>query len=113
MKPPPFEYVAPDSVDEALEALASTEDSRVLAGGQSLVPLMNLRLARPALLVDCNRVRDLAAFSVHNGTARVGAFCRHRLPYSFVRALLVEEATGSADHLVFRERIQAEGDGRL
>ena len=78
MKPPPFDYVAPTSIGDALEALASHEDARVLAGGQSLVPLMNLRLARPSLLVDCNRVPELADFSVHNGSARIGAFCRHR-----------------------------------
>src|SRR6516165_2094790 len=78
MKPPAFDYVAPTTVDEALTALASHEDARVLAGGQSLIPLMNLRLARSALLVDCNRIEELSTSSVSNGTARIGAFVRHR-----------------------------------
>jgi CO/xanthine dehydrogenase FAD-binding subunit len=78
MKPPPFDYVVPDSIDDAIAALAANEEARVLAGGQSLVPMMNLRLARPAVLVDCNRVRDLASFAVDGDTARIGAFTRHR-----------------------------------
>ena len=56
MKPAPFEYVVARSVEEALEALAE-EGARVLAGGQSLMPLLNLRLVRPARLVDINRRR--------------------------------------------------------
>ena len=60
MKPPPFEYVAPTSIDEAVAALAQGGiEAKVLAGGQSLVPLLNFRLARPALLVDLNRVAEL------------------------------------------------------
>jgi CO/xanthine dehydrogenase FAD-binding subunit len=78
VKPPPFEYVVPTSIDEALEALGSDEDARVLAGGQSLVPMMNLRLARPTVLVDCNRIDELTTFTANGSSARVGAFCRHR-----------------------------------
>jgi aerobic carbon-monoxide dehydrogenase medium subunit len=78
VKPPPFEYVAPTSVAEALEALASDEDARVLAGGQSLVPMMNLRLARPTVLVDCNRIDELTTFAANGSSVRLGAFCRHR-----------------------------------
>jgi carbon-monoxide dehydrogenase medium subunit len=59
VKPPPFEYHAPASIDEACALLASLEDAKVLAGGQSLVPLLNFRLARPAHLVDINRIPDL------------------------------------------------------
>jgi carbon-monoxide dehydrogenase medium subunit len=59
VKPPPFEYHAPVTVDEACELLASLEDAKVLAGGQSLVPLLNFRLARPAHLVDINRIGGL------------------------------------------------------
>ena len=59
MKPPPFEYHAPTSVDEACALLGSLEDAKVLAGGQSLIPLLNFRLARPAHLVDINRVSGL------------------------------------------------------
>jgi carbon-monoxide dehydrogenase medium subunit len=78
VKPAPFEYAAPLTIDEAVGALASSEEARVLAGGQSLVPLMNLRLARPQLLVDCNGVGELDSFSVNGDTVRFGAFCRHR-----------------------------------
>ena len=60
MKPPPFEYVAPRALDEALSLLAQHgDDAKVLAGGQSLVPLLNFRLTRPAVLVDINRIEGL------------------------------------------------------
>ena len=60
MKPAPFDYYAPRSVDEAVELLAAHgDDAKVLAGGQSLVPAMNFRLARPAVLVDINRIAEL------------------------------------------------------
>src|SRR5438128_1232597 len=68
MKPAPFDYLAPASLDEALEILAQRGDeAKVLAGGQSLVPLLNLRLARPALLVDLNRLSDLAYVRTDDG----------------------------------------------
>ena len=78
MKPAPFEYVAVASVGEALEALSADEDARPLAGGQSLVPLMNLRLARPALLVDINGIAELDDVRVEGDEVRIGALCRHR-----------------------------------
>jgi len=60
MKPAPFEYFAPTTIDEALALLAEYgDDAKLLAGGQSLVPTMNFRLARPAVLIDLNRVPDL------------------------------------------------------
>jgi CO/xanthine dehydrogenase FAD-binding subunit len=59
VKPPPFEYRAPTTVEEACVLLASLEDAKVLAGGQSLVPLLNFRLARPAHIVDINRISGL------------------------------------------------------
>jgi len=79
LKPPPFEYVAPTSLDEALQALADAGDeAKVLAGGQSLIPLMSLRLAQPAVLIDLNRVPGLDAIERTNGTLRIGALTRHR-----------------------------------
>src|SRR6185312_8552988 len=61
MKPPPFEYFSPTSVDECVSLLAEHgEDAKLLAGGQSLVPLMNLRLAAPEVLIDLNGVAELA-----------------------------------------------------
>ncbi len=74
MKPAPFDYVAAASVDEALAALAGGE-AKVLAGGQSLVPLLNMRLARPSLLVDVNRVPGLDGVEL-DGDVRIGALAR-------------------------------------
>jgi CO/xanthine dehydrogenase FAD-binding subunit len=76
MKPARFEYVAAESVEETVALLAEYGgDAKVLAGGQSLVPLMNLRLARPAVLVDINRVRGLSGISA-NGGLTIGATTR-------------------------------------
>ena len=78
MKPAPFEYAAPRSVDEATALLSEHgDDAKVLAGGQSLVPLLGLRLARPAVLVDVNHVSGLSGISRENGRVRVGAATRH------------------------------------
>jgi carbon-monoxide dehydrogenase medium subunit len=76
MKPPPFEYHAPRTVEEALSMLASLEDPKVLAGGQSLVPLLNFRLARPANLVDINRIDALSRVYERDGGVAVGAIAR-------------------------------------
>jgi len=76
MKPPPFEYHAPNSVARALELLATLEDAKVLAGGQSLIPLLNFRLARPAHLVDVNRLPGLDRVYERDGGVAVGATVR-------------------------------------
>lgn len=77
MKPPPFEYDAPTTVDAALELLAEHgPDAKVLAGGQSLVPMMNFRLARPGRLVDVNKLGDLAGLRRRDGELRIGALTR-------------------------------------
>jgi carbon-monoxide dehydrogenase medium subunit len=84
VKPPPFEYHVAGSQDEALALLAEHgEDAKVLAGGQSLVPLLALRLAQPAQLVDISRIRELATISdgatVTDGNGlRIGAVVRQR-----------------------------------
>jgi carbon-monoxide dehydrogenase medium subunit len=76
--PAQFDYVAPDSLDEALTALRDGgEDAKVLAGGHSLLPLMKLRLSAPSLLVDLRRVPGLDGIRRENGTWRVGAMTRH------------------------------------
>jgi carbon-monoxide dehydrogenase medium subunit len=78
VKPAPFDYVAPRSVAEATAALSSAGgDAKVLAGGQSLVPLINLRLAKPAVLVDINRVAGLDGIAVPSGALSLGALVRH------------------------------------
>ncbi len=76
MKPPPFEYHAPTSVEEACALLGSLDDAKVLAGGQSLVPLLNFRLARPAHLVDINRIPGLARIYERDGGVAVQALAR-------------------------------------
>jgi carbon-monoxide dehydrogenase medium subunit len=79
MYPPPFDYLAPRSVEEALEVLAERgDDAKVLAGGQSLIPLLKLRFAAPEVLVDINRVPGLDALSEENGWLRIGPLVRHR-----------------------------------
>jgi carbon-monoxide dehydrogenase medium subunit len=76
--PAEFDYVAPESLDEAMTALRDGgEDAKVLAGGHSLIPLMKLRLAAPALLVDLRRVPGLNGIQRENGTWRIGAMTTH------------------------------------
>jgi carbon-monoxide dehydrogenase medium subunit len=76
LKPAPFEYHAPQSVDEACRLLGSLEDAKVLAGGQSLVPLLNFRLARPQHLVDINRIAGLDRIYERHGGVAVQALAR-------------------------------------
>jgi CO/xanthine dehydrogenase FAD-binding subunit len=78
VKPPPFEHHAPETLDEAVDVLARTaEDAKVLAGGQSLIPLLNMRLAAPGHLVDINRLTSLDTLEVTGEGVRVGALARH------------------------------------
>jgi carbon-monoxide dehydrogenase medium subunit len=80
MKPPPFEYYAPDSTEGALALLAEHGfDAKPLAGGQSLIPMMNFRLAQPAVLVDLNNIPDLAYIRPDDdGGLLFGAMTRHK-----------------------------------
>ena len=79
MYPPRFDYLAPHSVEEALDVLAERgDDAKVLAGGQSLIPLLKLRFAAPEVLVDINRVAGLDTLSEENGWLRIGPLVRHR-----------------------------------
>ena len=79
MKPPKFDYYDPSTVEEALELLGQYgDDAKILAGGQSLVPLLNFRLARPEVLVDINRVQDLDYVRESNGKLAIGAMTRQR-----------------------------------
>src|SRR6266581_7274674 len=78
MKPAPFKYVAASTLDHALSLKAEHgDDARFLAGGQSLIPAMNFRLARPAILIDINGIEALAGVAF-NGTTRIGALTRYR-----------------------------------
>ncbi len=77
MKPAPFRYERPETLGEAVSVLREYgEDAKVLAGGQSLVPLLNMRMARPAVLVDINRVVGLDNSEIEKGTRRIGALVR-------------------------------------
>ncbi len=79
MKPAPFEYHAPTDLGEAVRLLAALgEHGRLLAGGQSLMPMLNLRLARPEAIVDLNRITALAYHRLDDETLVIGALCRQR-----------------------------------
>src|SRR5690349_3494724 len=79
MKPAPFEYHAPDSLDEALALLQSHgSEAKILAGGQSLVPAMNFRVVQPAVLIDLNRVPELGYIREDGDRIRIGAMTRER-----------------------------------
>ena len=77
MKPAPFAYVRPGTLEEALEALAADPGAKVLAGGQSLVPLLSMRLAAPSRLVDINGLPDLDRVRTDADGVRLGALARH------------------------------------
>jgi len=78
MKPPAFDYVVADSLDMAAAALAEAGDeAKIIAGGQSLVPMLNFRLLRPSVLVDINRITRLAFIEEAGETIRIGALTRH------------------------------------
>src|SRR5436305_7622090 len=83
MKPAPFRYHAPKSIEEAVVTLGevAARDGRVIAGGQSLVPIMAFRLARPAHLVDINGIAELSRLSVVGDTLSIGACVRHAAFY--------------------------------
>src|SRR5262245_47111794 len=79
MKPAPFKYIVARTVEEALAAKVQYgEDARFLAGGQSLVPAMNFRLAQPDVLIDINRLAELAAIKPGADSVRIGALTRYR-----------------------------------
>ncbi|HEY8414691.1 MAG TPA: xanthine dehydrogenase family protein subunit M [Thermaerobacter sp.] len=80
MKPPRFEYRDPRTLQEAVELLAGYGDeAKILAGGQSLVPMLNMRLARPSVLIDINRIPGLDYIRVEEGRVVIGALARHRV----------------------------------
>jgi carbon-monoxide dehydrogenase medium subunit len=109
VKPSPFAWSAPASVAEALALLARVGgDGKVLAGGQSLLPILNMRLAAPAHLVDINRLAELAYVRATDGAVVVGALARHAAverdgPAYDVQPLL-RQALGLVAHPVIRNR---------
>jgi CO/xanthine dehydrogenase FAD-binding subunit len=104
MKPASFNYVRADTVEEALAALAEHgEEAKVLAGGQSLVPALNMRLLRPSVLVDVNRVGELGELSEEDDSLVVGACVRQTDP-RLVSHPLLAEALPHVGHFVTRNR---------
>jgi carbon-monoxide dehydrogenase medium subunit len=109
MKPAPFEYHAPRTLDEALALLTRYgSDAKPLAGGQSLVPLLNFRVSRPAALVDLNALPGLAYIRREDGQLRLGAMTRQRTiefsPVAQEALPLLVEATTLVGHLPIRSR---------
>jgi len=109
VKPPRFRYFAPASVDEAVALLATHADTaKVLAGGQSLVPMLNMRLARPEVIVDINRIDGLSHLEVRDGELVVGALARQRAveksPEVAARVPVLREAIGYVGHVQIRNR---------
>src|SRR3989304_4496747 len=114
MKPAPFAYAAPRGLAEALRLVREHGvEGKVLAGGQSLVPLLAMRLARPAVLIDLNRVRQLDYVRAGRGV-RMGAMPRQRTaePSPIVRRRLplLAEALGYVGHPQIRNRGTIGGD---
>ena len=109
MKPAPFDYRAPQTVAEALSVYADLgPDAKLLAGGQSLLPLLGLRMAAPTALVDLGRVAELGHHRIDNGELVVGAMCRHRdieLDES-IRSVapIISEAVSNIGHVAIRNR---------
>ena len=108
MKPAAFEYIVADSVEMAVASLAQAGDAKIIAGGQSLVPMLNFRLLRPSVLVDINRIPNLAYVREDGGVVRIGALTRHhQLETSPVIARhfpVLTEAMAHVAHLAIRNR---------
>jgi CO/xanthine dehydrogenase FAD-binding subunit len=109
MKPPAFDYIAADSIAMAVKALAQAgDDAKIIAGGQSLVPMLNFRMLRPSILVDINRIAGLDVIAETSEAIRVGALTRH---YQLETSLLIAEhlpvlscAMTHVAHLAIRNR---------
>jgi CO/xanthine dehydrogenase FAD-binding subunit len=109
MKPPAFQYVRPQTLADALSALANEPDAKVLAGGQSLIPMMNMRLARPGTLVDVNGLEQLARIDAAQDSLLVGALVRH---YQLAASPLIREYSpmvAQAEKLIAHEAIRSRG----
>ena len=109
MKPAAFEYVVADSVEMAVASLAQAGgDAKIIAGGQSLVPMLNFRLLRPSVLVDINRIPGLAHVREDGNVVRVGALTRHHeletSPVIAAHFPVLREAMAHVAHLAIRNR---------
>jgi carbon-monoxide dehydrogenase medium subunit len=109
VKPAPFDYARPDSLAEALELLGQHPEAKVLAGGQSLVPLLSMRLAAPAMLVDINAITELSYVRAEPTLVRVGALARHADVETDVEARRVQPLLHQALRLVAHPTIRNRG----
>jgi carbon-monoxide dehydrogenase medium subunit len=110
VKPAPFDYLRPDALSDALDALATTADAKVLAGGQSLVPLLSMRLAAPAMLVDINGLgAELDYVRGDDNGVAVGALARHAAVERHLRAREVQPLLSQALRLVAHATIRNRG----
>jgi aerobic carbon-monoxide dehydrogenase medium subunit len=109
MKPAAFDYIAPESLDDAVRALVSANgDGKVMAGGQSLMPLLNFRMTRPTIVVDLLRIPGLASIELKGDTIAIGALTRHAdLEFSDLIAAklpVMAAAMPHVAHLAIRNR---------
>lgn len=109
MKAPRFNYSRPESLAEALRLLEqNAEDGRILAGGQSLIPTLNMRLSQPKVLIDINRIEELRGISLQGGMVRIGALTRHvevmNSPLVARHLPLIAEAMPYVAHVAVRNR---------
>ncbi len=109
MKPPAFDYYRPTTLAEALSLIGTVEEAKVLAGGQSLVPMMNMRLARPGALVDINQVTELTEIQTLPDRLSIGALVRH---YQLEQSPVVRKYTpiiAQAETLIGHPAIRSRG----
>ena len=108
MKPPAFEYYAPTTIAAVVGLLGSLDNARLLAGGQSLMPMLNMRFAFPDHVIDLNRVPELAGITLHGDVLRIGAMTRQRdimdNPVVQTRLPLLAEALTQVGHRQTRNR---------
>jgi carbon-monoxide dehydrogenase medium subunit len=109
VKAPRFNYVRANSVEQSVELLAEhADDARILAGGQSLIPTLNMRLSQPKVLIDINRIEALTGISLHDGMVRIGALTRHvevmNSPIIAQHLPLIAEAMPHVAHVAVRNR---------
>ncbi len=109
MKPSQFNYVRPATLEQAIAALAAAAgDGKIIAGGQSLMPMMNFRLVSPALLIDINRIKELDFLEEQDGGLRIGALTRHHTLETspLVKRLfpVLSAAMAHVAHLAIRNR---------
>lgn len=109
MKPAQFDYIAPTTIEEAAEALAAANgDGKIIAGGQSLMPIVNFRLVKPAIMIDINRIAGLDQIRLEGKRVRIGATVRHVMTATdpIIRRHLpvVHEAMHHVAHMTVRNR---------